>query len=169
MNRRNFIKVSLGSIGLAFVNPAKLLSVEKKCKYLKPGIYMKEKDVSHVYQSKETFDRINKRRILMMIRENIQEVCSQFLYRPNDKYTRNALKNILEEYFEYLKMRKCIWKSCVICDETNNTSLIIDDRKLIVDMIIQFPGMSCGEEIRIHTVVSSVGANSSEVIEGVKV
>ena len=152
MNRRTFTKALLSTVGLVLISPAKLLLAEKKCKYLKPGIYMKERDVSRVYQSKEILDRICRRRALVVIRGEIEEVCSQFLFEPNSEHTRNALKNTLEEYLDHLEMKKCIREYCVVCDETNNTPQIIDDRKLIVDTIVQLPGMFRGEGIKLHIV-----------------
>ena len=82
-------------------------------------------------------DNVNVKRLVDQIKSDLQPVLEQSLFEPNDRITRDQLRNNISEYLESVKQRKGINDYCVVCDETNNTPKRIDNNELYIDLAIK--------------------------------
>ena len=82
-------------------------------------------------------DRINVSRLIAFLRNSIQETALSFVFEPNDKITRDELKQQIEQTLNDIVAKRGIFDYLVVCDETNNTSDRIDRNELYVDIAIE--------------------------------
>lgn len=83
------------------------------------------------------FNRINVRRLFIILEKSISTAARYFLFEPNDERTRDQLKNMIEPYLRDVKARRGIYDFKVICDESNNTPERIDRNELWCDIMIK--------------------------------
>ena len=84
-----------------------------------------------------SLDRINVARLVNYIRTILATVGNGFLFEPNDKQTRDQIKQIIEGAMNDLVAKRGITDYLVVCDETNNTSDRIARNELYVDIAIE--------------------------------
>ena len=72
------------------------------------------------------FDRINVRRLFLVIEEAISEAAKTQLFELNDEFTRSQFKNIVEPYLRSVQSRRGIVDFLVVCDSSNNPAESID-------------------------------------------
>lgn len=84
-----------------------------------------------------SLDRINVARLVNYIRTILASVGNGFLFEPNDKITRDQIKNIIEGAINDLVAKRGIYDYLVVCDETNNTPTRIARNELYVDIAIE--------------------------------
>jgi hypothetical protein len=82
-------------------------------------------------------DRINVARLVNYIRTILATVGNGFLFEPNDKITRDQIKNIISGAVNDLIAKRGVYDYLVICDETNNTPTRIARNELYVDIAIE--------------------------------
>ena len=82
-------------------------------------------------------DRINVARLVGYLRRQLQTIATGFVFEPNDKITRDELKQQVEQTLNDLVAKRGIFDYLVVCDETNNTSDRIDRNELYVDVAIE--------------------------------
>jgi len=82
-------------------------------------------------------DRINVARLVAVMRKTIQRTAFGFVFEPNDKITRDELKEQIEQYMNDLVAKRGIYDYLVVCDESNNTNDRIDRNELYVDIAIE--------------------------------
>lgn len=82
-------------------------------------------------------DNVNTKRLVDKIKSDLQPIVEQSLFEPNDRLTRDQLRNNISEYLEGIKQRRGIYDYCVVCDETNNTPKRIDNNELYIDLAIK--------------------------------
>jgi len=82
-------------------------------------------------------DRINVARLVNYIRTILASVGNGFLFEPNDKITRDQIKNIISGAINDLIAKRGIYDYLVVCDETNNTPTRIARNELYVDIAIE--------------------------------
>ena len=83
------------------------------------------------------FSRINIRRLLIKIKKDLSAALKQFVFEQNDSFTRARVKLAIDPYLRDIKSRRGIEDFKVVCDESNNTSDVIAQNKLIVDTYIK--------------------------------
>ena len=83
------------------------------------------------------FDRINVRRLFIVLEKAISTAAKAQLFEFNDEFTRAQFKNLVEPFLRDVKGRRGITDSLVICDETNNTSQIIDANRFVADIFVK--------------------------------
>ena len=83
------------------------------------------------------FDRINVRRLFIVLRKAIAEAAKYTLFEFNDAFTRATFKNMVNPYLRDIKGRRGIYDFLVVCDETNNTPVVIDRNEFIGDIYIK--------------------------------
>jgi phage tail sheath protein FI len=83
------------------------------------------------------FDRINVRRLFIVLRKAIAEAAKYTLFEFNDEFTRAQFKNMVNPYLRDIKGRRGIYDFLVVCDETNNTPVVIDRNEFIGDIYIK--------------------------------
>jgi hypothetical protein len=83
------------------------------------------------------FDRINVSRLIAYIRGRVDRLARPFIFEPNDKITRDQLKQIVEQMLNDLTAKRALYDYLVVCDTTNNTPLRIDRNELYLDIAIE--------------------------------
>jgi phage tail sheath protein FI len=87
--------------------------------------------------STSSLDRINVSRLVGYLRGVLQSTALGFVFEPNDKITRDELKQQVEQIMNDLVSKRGIFDFLVVCDETNNTNTRIDRNELYVDIAIE--------------------------------
>jgi hypothetical protein len=83
------------------------------------------------------FDRINVARLIAYIRGRVDKLARPFIFEPNDKITRDQLKQIVEQMLNDLTAKRALYDYLVVCDTTNNTPVRIDRNELYLDIAIE--------------------------------
>jgi hypothetical protein len=84
-----------------------------------------------------SLDRINVARLVNYIRTILASVGNGYLFEPNDKITRDQIKNVISGAINDLISKRGIYDYVVVCDETNNTPTRIARNELYVDIAIE--------------------------------
>lgn len=82
-------------------------------------------------------DRINVARLVCHLRRQLDILARPFLFEPNDKITRNEIKNAVQKLLLELVGQRALYDFIVVCDESNNTPARIDRSELWVDIAIE--------------------------------
>ena len=82
-------------------------------------------------------DRINVARLVAYLRRQLDILARPFLFEPNDKITRNEIKNSVQKLLLELVGQRALYDFIVVCDESNNTPSRIDRSELWVDVAIE--------------------------------
>jgi len=83
------------------------------------------------------FNRVNVRRLFIVLEKAISTAAKYFLFEPNDEITRSQLKSMIEPFLRDVKARRGVYDYRVICDETNNTPERIDRNELWATILIK--------------------------------
>lgn len=83
------------------------------------------------------FDRINVRRLFIVLEKAISRAAQYSLFEFNDQFTRAQFVAMVEPYLRTIKGRRGIYDFKVICDESNNTPDIIDRNGFVGDIYIK--------------------------------
>ena len=83
------------------------------------------------------FDRINVRRLFLVVERAIGEAAKSVMFEINDEFTRAEFVNIVEPFLREIKGRRGITDFAVSCDETNNTSVVVDRNEFIASIFIK--------------------------------
>ena len=87
--------------------------------------------------STSALDRINVSRLTGFLRRQMQDIATGFVFEPNDKITRDEIKQQVEQTLNDLVAKRGVFDYLVVCDETNNTADRIDRNELYVDIAIE--------------------------------
>jgi hypothetical protein len=82
-------------------------------------------------------DRINVARLVCYLRDRLNKLARPFLFEPNDKITRDQIKQITEQMLNDLVAKRALYDYLVVCDTTNNTPVRIDRNELWLDVAIE--------------------------------
>ena len=82
-------------------------------------------------------DRINVARLTAYLRRQLNLLAKPFLFEPNDKITRDEIKQAAESLMLELVGQRALYDFLVVCDETNNTPARIDRNELYLDIAIE--------------------------------
>lgn len=82
-------------------------------------------------------DRINVARLVCHIRRQLDILARPFLFEPNDKITRNEIRNAAQSLLLELVGQRALYDFIVVCDESNNTPARIDRSELWLDIAIE--------------------------------
>ena len=82
-------------------------------------------------------DRINVARLTAWIRKQVESIGKGYIFEPNEKITRDEIKNQIERLCNDLVAKRGIYDYLVVCDESNNTPGRIDRNELYVDIAIE--------------------------------
>jgi hypothetical protein len=107
------------------------------------------------------FDRINVRRLFITLEKTIATAAKYQLFEFNDAFTRAQFRNIVEPYLRDVQGRRGITDFKVICDESNNTSEVIDSNRFVASIYIK-PNRSINF-IELSFVATRTGASFSEI------
>jgi hypothetical protein len=107
------------------------------------------------------FDRINVRRLFIVLEKAISTAAKFSLFELNDRFTRAQFKNLIEPFLLDVQARRGITDFRVICDETNNTPEIIDRNEFVADIFVQ-PTRSINF-ITLNFIATRTGVNFDEI------
>ena len=82
-------------------------------------------------------DRVNVARLTVYLRSQLKKLAKPYIFEPNDKITRDEIKQQVESLMVELIGLRAIFDYLVVCDETNNTPARIDRNELYVDIAIE--------------------------------
>jgi phage tail sheath protein FI len=83
------------------------------------------------------FDRINVRRLFIVLEKAIAIAARYQLFEFNDSFTRAQFKNLVEPFLRDVQGRRGIVDFRVKCDDTNNTGEVIDRNEFVADIFIK--------------------------------
>tara|TARA_R110002167_G_scaffold123016_1_gene301862 strand:- start:2340 stop:4790 length:2451 start_codon:yes stop_codon:yes gene_type:complete len=114
-------------------------------------------------QSKPSaFDRINVRRLFIVLEKAIATAAKYQLFELNDSFTRAMFRNMTEPFLRDVKGRRGITDFLVVCDETNNTGEVIDTNRFVADIYIK-PARSINF-ITLNFIATRTGVDFSEIV-----
>jgi len=83
------------------------------------------------------FDRINVRRLFLVIERAISRAARQTIFEFNDQFTRAEFVGIVEPVLRNIKGRRGITDFQIVCDETNNGPEIVDTNQFVANIFIK--------------------------------
>ena len=83
------------------------------------------------------FDRINVRRLFILLEKAIANAARFQLFEFNDEFTRSQFVSIVEPFLRDIQGRGGITDFRVICDASNNTSQVVDSNQFRGDIFIK--------------------------------
>ena len=107
------------------------------------------------------FNRINVRRLFMVLEKAIATAAKYYLFEPNDPLTRMLMVNMIEPFLRDVKARRGITSFQVICDDSNNTPERIDRNELYCDIYIK--PVRAAEFIVLSFVATKTGVSFNEI------
>ena len=107
------------------------------------------------------FDRINVRRLFITLEKAISTAAQAQLFEFNDEFTRAQFKNLVEPFLRDVKGRRGVTDFKVVCDNSNNTSQVIDSNNFVADIFIK-PSRSINF-ITLNFVATRSGVEFSEI------
>lgn len=108
------------------------------------------------------FDRINVRRLFIVLEKAISTASKFTLFEFNDEFTRSQFRNLVEPFLRDVQGRRGITDFVVVCDGTNNTGEVIDRNEFIGDIYIK-PARSINF-IQLNFVAVRSGVEFSEIV-----
>jgi len=108
------------------------------------------------------FDRINVRRLFIVLEKAISTASQFTLFEFNDEFTRAQFKNLVEPFLRDVQGRRGITDFAVVCDGTNNTGEVIDRNEFVGDIYIK-PARSINF-IQLNFVAVRTGVEFSEIV-----
>jgi len=83
------------------------------------------------------FDRINVRRLFIVLEKAIAVAAKYQLFEFNDSFTRAQFVNLITPYLRDVQGRRGVTDFAVVCDDTNNTGQVIDANQFVADIYIK--------------------------------
>jgi len=108
------------------------------------------------------FDRINVRRLFIVLEQAISRAAKYSLFEFNDTFTRAQFVNLVEPYLRDVQGRRGITDFRVVCDDTNNTGEVIDRNEFVGDIYIK-PARSINF-IQLNFVATRSGIDFQEIV-----
>jgi hypothetical protein len=107
------------------------------------------------------FDRINVRRLFIVLEKAISTAAKYQLFEFNDEFTRAQFRNLVEPFLRDVQGRRGITDFSVVADETNNTGEVIDRNEFVADIYIK-PARSINF-ITLNFIAVRTGVSFSEI------
>lgn len=108
------------------------------------------------------FDRINVRRLFIVLEKAISRQAKYLLFEFNDEFTRQQFRSMVEPYLRDIQSRRGMYDFRVVCDRTNNTPEVIDRNEFVGDIYIK-PARSINF-IRLNFIAVRTGVEFSEIV-----
>lgn len=107
------------------------------------------------------FDRINVRRLFIVLRKSIAPAGRAVLFNNNDEFTRAQFVNIVEPFLRTVQGRRGIIDYRVICDRSNNTADVIDRAEFVGDIYVK-PARSINF-VQLNFIATRTGVDFNEI------
>ena len=108
------------------------------------------------------FDRINVRRLFLVLEKTVSQAAKSTLFEFNDEFTRAQFVNLVEPFLRDVQGRRGIYDFKVVCDATNNTPQVIDTNQFVGDIYVK-PARSINF-IQLNFVAVRSGVEFSEIV-----
>ena len=108
------------------------------------------------------FDRINVRRLFIVLEKAISKAAQYSLFELNDTFTRAQFVALVTPFLRDVQGRRGITDFKVVCDTTNNTGYVIDNNQFVGDIYIK-PARSINY-IQLNFVAVATGVDFSTVV-----
>jgi Phage tail sheath protein subtilisin-like domain/Phage tail sheath C-terminal domain len=114
-------------------------------------------------QSKPSaFDRINVRRLFIVLEKTIALAAQYSLFEFNDSFTQSQFVALVTPYLRDIQGRRGITDFRVVCDSTNNTPQVVDSNQFVGDIYIK-PARSINF-IQLNFIAVGTGVTFNEVV-----
>jgi phage tail sheath protein FI len=107
------------------------------------------------------FDRINVRRLFIVLEKAISTAAKAMLFEFNDEFTRAQFVNMVAPFLREVQGRRGITDFKVVCDSSNNTGQIIDTNQFVGDIFIK-PARSINY-IQLNFIAARTDVSFSEI------
>ena len=87
--------------------------------------------------SPSAFDRINVRRLFIILEKAISTAAKFQLFEFNDEFTRANFRNVIEPFLREIQGRRGLTDFLVVCDETNNTGDVVDRNEFVAEIFVK--------------------------------
>ena len=108
------------------------------------------------------FDRINVRRLFIVLEKAIAKAAKYQLFELNDEFTRATFRNMVIPFLREVQGRRGVTDFAVVCDSTNNTGEIIDTNQFVGDIYIK-PARSINY-ITLNFIATRTGVEFTEIV-----
>ena len=108
------------------------------------------------------FDRINVRRLFIVLEKSIARAARSTMFEFNDQFTRAQFVNLVEPFLRDVQGRRGITDFKVVCDNSNNTPEVIDSNRFVGDIYIK-PARSVNF-IQLNFVAVRTGVSFEEIV-----
>ena len=98
-------------------------------------------------------NRLDTMNMIIYIKKQISDQLNQFLFSSNNSQTRLSILNIINPLLQTIKDSEQLVSYSVVCDETNNTSTVISNGQLVVD--ISLKQSSVAESIVLNFIIET--------------
>lgn len=88
-------------------------------------------------RSPSAFDRINVRRLFLVIERTIKDFSKNVLFELNDETTRNNFEAQVSNYLREVQARRGVTDFLVVADASNNTAEVIDRNEFVADIYVK--------------------------------
>lgn len=123
----------------------------------KPGIGVVRWGQKTQQVKASALDRENVVTLSIIIENNAKRYLDSAVFELNTKTVRSDISETLQLFMGNIQARGGLYAFSVICDETNNTSVVIDNNELVVDIIYQ--PVKAAEFIRLRGTITKTGAS----------
>ena len=83
------------------------------------------------------FDRINVRKLFLILEREITKISRNVLFEFNDPVTRSMFKNNVAPFLRDVQSRRGLIDYLVVCDTSNNTPEVVDRNEFVADIYIK--------------------------------
>ena len=115
--------------------------------------------------SPSAFDRINVRRLFIVLEKAISTAAQAQLFEYNDAFTRAQFRSAIEPFLRDVKNRRGLVDFSVVCDETNNTDSVMDRNEFVCSIFVK-PARSINY-ITLNFVAARSGVQFEEIYNAV--
>jgi len=115
--------------------------------------------------SPSAFDRINVRRLFIVLEKAISTAAQAQLFEYNDAFTRAQFRAAIEPFLRDVKNRRGLVDFSVVCDETNNTDSVMDRNEFVCSIFVK-PARSINY-ITLNFVAARSGVQFEEIYSAV--
>ena len=108
------------------------------------------------------FDRINVRRLFIVIEKAISSASKYTLFEFNDEVTRAQFRGLIDPFLRDIQGRRGLYNYKIVCDATNNTFQMIDTNSFQGDIYLQ-PAKSINF-IKLNFIATRTGVSFDEIV-----
>ncbi len=108
------------------------------------------------------FDRVNVRRLFIVLEKSIATAAKYSLFEFNDAFTQAQFRILIEPFLRDVMGRRGITDFLVVCDSTNNTPQVVDSNEFVGDIYIK-PARSINF-ITLNFIATPTGVAFSEIV-----